>query len=697
MQRQQLIDIAHGLGRDIVNQALWQGEQCTWEVQTLDQATGGPSPEIAGGGLYQGSGGIALFLAELYGVTGDGVMAKTAQGGLRHALHAAEDLPAASFSFHGGRVGAAYLATRMAELLNEPRYVQEAEQVLRPLVGNAAKDHGLDVIGGAAGAIPALLWLRSRLEDRKLSEDLLQTTIDLGNRLIEAARREPEGWSWSTVGPAATRHVAGLAHGAAGGALALLELAQATGQGRFRFAAEMAFLYERRLFDAEQSNWPDLRHQEMNLIYYSADRDSLRRDDVADSLPPYRPRFMTAWCHGSPGIGLARLRAYELTGQEVYRQEAEAALRSTLKSLEILDGQGFSQCHGVAGNCELPLYGAEVLARPDLRHVALRSAEMGVRTYGDGQRPWPCGTIEQVPDPSLLLGHAGIGLFYLRLASPDVPTPLLLRPAMESLGVSTAGDLTEHVTTYAAQRRTAVREYFGQTLDAWERLGVPWTVPTCLGDGENRQPLQRGPSMEVYAALKGALESQFSELRSLAEDAWGLERQRFELAAEPNDLSRCFLRRMRRPALDEVAWHEAGFSPAEDCVLVTTHWDWAGTWQAANGEDAARPPRREQTWVVARHGERLVTLPLAPLAAAMLSSLGMPEDDAAQGKSVATSLQDLVDGLLDALGGTPTPEQRRGLTAQIEHQLRELYRAALVDAVPVTASGETERWQLAEA
>lgn len=701
MQRQQLIDVAHGLGRSIADQALWQGEQCTWEVQTLDQATGGPSPEVAGGGLYQGSGGIALFLAELYGVTGDDRMATTAAGGLRHALADAAELPAASFSFHGGRVGAAYLAVRLAELLAKPRYVQRAEELLRPLVGKGEKDHGLDVIGGAAGAIPALLWLRSRVDDRKLSEDLLQTSIDLGSRLINAARREPEGWSWNTVGPAATRHVAGFAHGAAGGALALLELAHATGQGRFRLAAEMAFLYERQIFDPEQSNWPDLRHREMNLIYYSADRDSLRSRDTADSLPPYEPRFMTAWCHGSPGIGLSRIRAYELTGQEIYRQEAEAALRSTLASLEHLEGQGFSLCHGVAGNCELPLYAAEVLERPELREVALRCAEMGARTYGDGERPWPCGTVEQAPDPSLLLGHAGMGYFYLRLASPELPTPLILRPAVAAVAQVTVeisvDEATDNgATSYAAQRREAVREYFGQTLDAWQRLEVPWTLPPCLGDGGHTTPRQQGPASEAYAALKQALESTSPELRPLAEDAFRLERRRFELAAQPNDLSLCFLRNLRRTPSDDVPWHTAGFLPSEDCMLVTTAWDWDGPWETADTQ--SRPAPREQAWVIARPAERLVTRPLAPLAAAMLASLGMPTEDHGQrDPSSAVRLHDLVESLLRALGGAPDPEQRRGLTAQIEHQLRELYRVGLVDTVPVTVSDETVRSQLAEA
>ena len=670
MQRNESIAVARRLADGIVAKALWQDDAtCTWQVQTLDRATGGPQPEVAGGGIYQGSGGIALFLGELLRLVGnedaqdgDGELRRTAEGALRHALAAAEAMPHTSFSFHGGRVGAAYVATRLAEPLAKPEYLDAARRLLQPLAGHEAHDHGLDVIGGAAGAIPVLLWLRHALDD----DSLLDIALGLGDRLITAARREPGGWSWNTVGPSATRNIVGHAHGTAGAALALLELYQASGQGRYRFAAEMAFLYERHLFDAATSNWPDLRHREMNEIYYSSEQDSLRSAEVAENLPPYQPRFMTAWCHGSPGIGLSRVRAFELTGQETYRHEAEAALKSTVASLEVLQQQGYSLCHGVGGNCELPLYGAEVLGNPELRQVAERCGQFGQTAYDGTDVPWPCGTIEQAQDPSLLLGEAGIGYFYLRLASPQVPSILLPRPPLPSQDVPQDG-------SFESQSRQAVEEYFGQTVRSLEALGLPAAEAVDIAPA--KAPLATSPVEAAYAALVQLVEAQQGMARTLAEDAFELERRRYELVAVPNDLSRHFLRHLRRLPADEVAWQSSSFQLAEDCILLSTRWQWhKEEWQ---GTASVGPPEEEQAWLVARQGEKVVTRRLSPLAAALLTTL-----------EPSAPLHEIVARLLGLLGGAPSEAERRQLGDRILHQLRELYRVGVVDALSVPVSIE---------
>jgi hypothetical protein len=38
--------------------------------------------------------------------------------------------------------------------------------------------------------------------------------------------------------------------------------------------------------------------------------------------------------------------------------------------------------------------------------------------------PWPCGIPGAGEAPGLMLGTAGIGYFYLRLAKPEIPTAL---------------------------------------------------------------------------------------------------------------------------------------------------------------------------------------------------------------------------------------------------------------------------------
>ncbi|MEZ4571354.1 MAG: lanthionine synthetase LanC family protein [Thermomicrobiales bacterium] len=67
--------------------------------------------------------------------------------------------------------------------------------------------------------------------------------------------------------------------------------------------------------------------------------------------------------HGAPGIALSRLRAWELTGDERYRDEAITALNTTQQAVinGLEDGTvNYSLCHGLAGNAEILALGSEM-------------------------------------------------------------------------------------------------------------------------------------------------------------------------------------------------------------------------------------------------------------------------------------------------------------------------------------------------
>src|SRR6185436_6868740 len=94
------------------------------------------------------------------------------------------------------------------------------------------------------------------------------------------------GCSWpSALGSAG---LAGFAHGASGITWALAHLETATGEPMDR-EIEGGLAYERSLYLNADGNWRDLRRW--------------RVDAWKPGTPP--PTSM-AWCHGAPGIGLAR-------------------------------------------------------------------------------------------------------------------------------------------------------------------------------------------------------------------------------------------------------------------------------------------------------------------------------------------------------------------------------------------------------
>ncbi len=650
MRKQDLLGVAENIGQRIVSQALWDGHTCTWQVRV-------PAPshfdvrrteaEAASGDVYQGSAGIAWFLAQLYRVTGDRQVARTALGGIRHALLHAAKQPPHNFAFHTGRVGIAYVAANLASVLNKPRLRDAALAILEPMKSQEQHDQGIDVLTGAAGAVPALLELSHDLDDPALRG----MACALGERLFETVHREPGGWSWDTFGLSAARHLTGLGHGASGIALALLELYRATGQGAYRFAAEMAFLYERQQFDSEATNWPDFRHPELSdLIFYHPVETPATGD-------PSSMSFANAWCHGAPGIGLARVRAFELTEQTLYRQEAEAALVSTLDALAS-DHHDFTLCHGLGGRCELPLYAAEVFHDRRLMQHCHACAERGWETYEQTATPWPCGTMDGASDPSLMLGEAGIGTFYLRLYSDETPSILMLRPFAEPREQMPEDEGFADLAALAAQ------ESFGKTLRSLDALGH-WPVVVSPA-AHNTGPLTESPAQSTYEKLRRFLRTQRGERKTMMEDAFRRERIAYELTLTPSDFTAEALAGLARPQPEDICWEEVLLSWSEGAELVTNRWDWNSwlTW----GADGTPADEEVFAMLLKRHSH-VSTQQVSPFAAAVLSAMAHP-----------VTLQGLTSRVASVVADSVEVDPAK-LYHQIEQQIRELYRAGFVDIV----------------
>lgn len=127
---------------------------------------------------------------------------------------------------------------------------------------------------------------------------------------------------------------------------------------------------------------------------------------------------MDAWCHGSSGILISRLLAWQLLQDDCYLEEAKLAVQSMLRWLGTEPSSSptrWSLCHGFAGNADILLWASELL--PD------DSGHLGrlARNVGDAGLAIDQSTME----PGLMLGVAGLGSFYLRLANPAVPSPLI--------------------------------------------------------------------------------------------------------------------------------------------------------------------------------------------------------------------------------------------------------------------------------
>lgn len=151
-------------------------------------------------------------------------------------------------------------------------------------------DKRLDVLSGCAGMIGPLL--------RSASPNAFNLALQCGDVLLHE-QHGTGGWTIRDDWPP----LSGLSHGAAGIISAISVLSHRAPDERLKDAVSRALKYERELYIPAINNWPDLR------------------------FPTISQSEITAWCNGSPGIGLMRVALLKTCGpDEMIFREIEHSL-----------------------------------------------------------------------------------------------------------------------------------------------------------------------------------------------------------------------------------------------------------------------------------------------------------------------------------------------------------------------------------
>lgn len=346
--------------------------------------------------LYDGLSGIILFLAYLGAVSGDPRYSDLAQSALKTLRNQIDENggfdTTGAFSGWGGII---YLLAHLGTIWSDPSLFAMADGLLERVQEFIAQDTEFDIVDGAAGCILALKSLHSC----KPSARTLEIARACGEHLLRKAHRVEQGVGWTGGTKLATPPLTGFAHGNAGIAYALLVLAEMTGEPLFMKTAREGFDYEWSLFCPEHSNWPDLR---------------------TDSATG----FVTAWCHGAPGIGLSRFCSPRYTDDPLLRKEINVALATTQSAGF---GRNHTLCHGDLGNADILLFASEILREP---HWRIHADRVVAAVIEDAREiGWKCGNPLGVESPGLMTGLAGIGYALLRFADPmRIPSILALEP-----------------------------------------------------------------------------------------------------------------------------------------------------------------------------------------------------------------------------------------------------------------------------
>lgn len=389
--------IAEDLSRYAIRRgpgAAWIGLDCLGDAEVFQLVCLGPD-------LYNGVSGIAVFLAAHAAVTGRQSSADLARAGVVHLRKNLKGRNAARMARSLGVGGATglgsivYALAAMSKLLRDNDLLADAHVAAELFIDDLIRaDKQLDVVGGSAGAILCLL----RLYRHSKSVDVLNRAIKCGEHLIAQSRLGPEGrrsWVGQGVGKQALN---GMSHGAAGFAYALASLSAATGREEFAQAASECIAFENSSYDANRNNWPDLRGEG-------------------------QPSWPCQWCHGAPGIGLARIAMVKrgVVDPEILANDIRNAVEGTKRGWP---GAVDTLCCGTLGSVEFFCEASSALGRDDLRELASRrlaavletAASKGDYRWNSGKRQFNLG---------LFRGLAGVGYTSLRQVDGSLPNVII--------------------------------------------------------------------------------------------------------------------------------------------------------------------------------------------------------------------------------------------------------------------------------
>ena len=187
-------------------------------------------------------------------------------------------------------------------------------------------------------------------------------------------------------------------HGAAGFAYAPASLGAVTGRKEFAQAALECIEFENASFSADHNNWPDLR--------------------VSDASS-----WTCQWCHGAPGIGLARIATAKRSGVNTaaYLTDIRHAVKGARAGWP---GAVDTLCCGTLGSIEFFCEAGKILDSSELRELATkRLIDVLSAEKSTGDLRWNAG--KRQFNLGLFRGLSGVGYTALRQIEPSLANVLI--------------------------------------------------------------------------------------------------------------------------------------------------------------------------------------------------------------------------------------------------------------------------------
>ncbi len=318
--------IIRNTANNLCDSAVILGEDITWDnIVYYDDNTWKLAP--MGLELYDGLAGIAVFFASLcktcltekyqkiFKLTCNKLFAYTDQN--RDFIQGTQTNNSGLLKGEGSIL---YAYLLLYKITGEQKFFFYAEKHYMHFEKVLLQYENVDYLSGSAGAVIVLVKMYAETNHRKY----LDAAAFLGEKIWERVKKQTYGYGIEREDGGLP--LAGMAHGTSGYLMAYAYLLENVNEIKYRNRIEELLAYENSLYNSENSNWKDLR---------KAEEES---------------QYTTAWCHGAPGIAIARMK---LSGMEAFA-ENQTVREDIFHCLHALEenkkDNSICLCHGLAGN-----------------------------------------------------------------------------------------------------------------------------------------------------------------------------------------------------------------------------------------------------------------------------------------------------------------------------------------------------------
>lgn len=336
--------------------------------------------------LYDGSG-LVLFLYALGIELKEDKYIELAEYTLRgiEELNLYDDeliMPASVFSGIGSLI---YLYYNISQMSGKNEYYEKYITYLNKLKSyEISEGECLDIIGGASGIIVLAINLYNETKD----EETLYIADKYSKYLYKCLVDKKEDY------------LSGFSHGYSGFALALLMAGSVLNNDKYYKLAIDLIDREDLLYRSDIKNWIDLRNNNKKALNY--------------------------WCHGAPGILLARSKMMDYVREEdrnIIRDKIPEALEQFIQN-GFLRSNNHSLCHGIIGNLDILKTIADTTNDVEIMNKCNNLFNDFLEYIEeDGFKYGLYGTLGMV---SFMTGISGIGYGMLRQVNPKLPSVLAI-------------------------------------------------------------------------------------------------------------------------------------------------------------------------------------------------------------------------------------------------------------------------------